>query len=66
MLTAICDGLLFGTTVEHAFFADFTSRFNHIAIDYRLFPGEVATNIWQSYHAPLFAAIAAGAGAALA
>ena len=66
LLTTGCGGLLFAVAVEHAFFAEFTSRFNHIAIDYLLFPGEVATNIWQSYNVPLFAAIAGCAGALLA
>ena len=66
VLTLICAGLLFGSAVEQAFFDEFTSRFNHIAIDYLLFPGEVATNIWQSYNVPLFVAIALAVGAGLA
>ncbi len=66
LLTTGCGGLLFAIAIEHAFFAEFTSRFNHIALDYLLYPGEVATNIWQSYNVPLFAAIAGLAGTALA
>ena len=66
VLTLVCAGLLFNAAVEHAFFDEFTSRFNHIALDYLLFPGEVATNIWQSYNVPLFVAVALVIGAALA
>lgn len=65
-LTVICGGLLFGIAVEYSFWSEFTSRFNHIAIDYLLFPGEVATNIWQSYNVPAFVAAAGLLGAALA
>lgn len=66
LLTVGCGGLLFGVAVEHAFFSEFTSRFNHIAIDYLLFPGEVATNIWQSYNVPAFVAAAGLLGALVA
>ncbi len=66
VLTLVCAGLLFNAAVEQAFFDEFTSRFNHIALDYLLFPGEVATNIWQSYNVPLFVAIALAVGAGLA
>ncbi|MBA3699667.1 MAG: sulfatase-like hydrolase/transferase [Planctomycetes bacterium] len=66
LLTAVCGGLLFGVAVEHAFFSEFTSRFNHIAIDYLLFPGEVAINIWQSYNVPAFVAAALLLGALIA
>ncbi len=66
VLTTICAGLLFSATVEQTFFNEFTSRFNHIAIDYLLFPGEVATNIWQSYNVPAFVAAALLLGALVA
>lgn len=66
MLTGIIAGLLFGAAVEYYFFAEFNARFNHIAVDYLLFPGEVATNVWQSYNVPLFLglSVALGGGAA--
>jgi hypothetical protein len=35
--------------VEVAFFDEFSARFNYMAVDYLLFPTEVAGNIWQSY-----------------
>jgi phosphoglycerol transferase MdoB-like AlkP superfamily enzyme len=65
-LTLLCSGLLFGVAVEYSFWDEFTSRFNHIAIDYVLFPGEVATNIWQSYNVPAFVAAALLLGAGIA
>jgi phosphoglycerol transferase MdoB-like AlkP superfamily enzyme len=40
---------LFIGTTEVAFFDEFNARFNYIAVDYLLFPTEVAGNIWQSY-----------------
>lgn len=40
---------LFTSTIEVAFFDEFNARFNYIAVDYLLFPTEVAGNIWQSY-----------------
>jgi phosphoglycerol transferase MdoB-like AlkP superfamily enzyme len=57
---------VFGAFVEYCFFEEFDARFNHIALDYLLYPDEVATNVWQSYPVPLFLAIALAAGAALA
>jgi phosphoglycerol transferase MdoB-like AlkP superfamily enzyme len=66
LLTVSCGGLLFGVAVEYSFWSEFTSRFNHIAIDYLLFPGEVATNIWQSYNVPAYVAAALLLGALLA
>jgi hypothetical protein len=40
---------LFNSIIEVAFFDEFNARFNYIAVDYLLFPTEVAGNIWQSY-----------------
>jgi len=62
-LTALLAALVFGAAVEWFFFDEFNARFNHIAVDYLLFPGEVATNVWQSYNVPLFVALAVGIGA---
>jgi phosphoglycerol transferase MdoB-like AlkP superfamily enzyme len=66
LLTLLCSSLVFGAAVEYSFWAEFNSRFNHIAIDYLLFPGEVATNIWQSYNVPAWAGVAVALGALLA
>ncbi|MFZ1036587.1 MAG: sulfatase-like hydrolase/transferase, partial [Smithella sp.] len=35
---------------EFFFFDEFRSRFNTVAVDYLLYPKEVFTNIWESYH----------------
>ena len=63
LLIALMAALLFGAVVEWFFFDEFNARFNHIAVDYLLFPGEVATNVWQSYNVPLYAALALALGA---
>ncbi|HMU95751.1 MAG TPA: LTA synthase family protein [Elusimicrobiota bacterium] len=40
---------LFVAALEVAFFDEFDARFNSIAVDYLIYPTEVAGNIWQSY-----------------
>ncbi len=40
---------LFIAVVELFFFLEFNGRFNFVAVDYLMFPTEVADNIWQSY-----------------
>ena len=35
---------------ELIFFDEFDGRFNFVAVDYLLYPTEVVTNIWESYH----------------
>lgn len=40
---------VFVAALETAFFDEFNSRFNSIAVDYLIYPTEVAGNIWQSY-----------------
>ncbi len=42
-------GTLFVAAAEVFFFEEFRSRFNFVAVDYLLYPTEVADNIWQSY-----------------
>ena len=42
-------GALFIAVVELFFFLEFNGRFNFVAVDYLMFPIEVADNIWQSY-----------------
>ena len=64
--TAILGAAAFTSAVEWFFFDEFSSRFNHIALDYVLFPYEVLTNIWESYNVPLFILVALGVGGALA
>jgi len=53
----LADLVLFGfllyfcflSVVEFAFFDEFDARFNTIAVEYLIYPTEVAGNIWQSY-----------------
>jgi phosphoglycerol transferase MdoB-like AlkP superfamily enzyme len=42
-------GILFVAVVEVFFFLEFNGRFNFVAVDYLMFPTEVAENIWESY-----------------
>ncbi len=46
---AWCYALLLSATVEWAFWAEFGSRFNFIAVDYLVYTKEVAGNIRESY-----------------
>lgn len=41
--------VVFIAAAEVVFFDEFDGRFNFVAVDYLLFPGEVVTNIWESY-----------------
>jgi phosphoglycerol transferase MdoB-like AlkP superfamily enzyme len=61
-----CAAMLFNAAIEYFFFEEFNSRFNHIALDYVLYPNEVVTNIWESYDVPLFLGAAFALGALLA
>jgi phosphoglycerol transferase MdoB-like AlkP superfamily enzyme len=54
---------LFTAIAEVLFFAEFNGRFNFVAVDYLIYPTEVVTNIWESYHAA-WAVLAIVAGAA--
>lgn len=45
-------GCGFLAAAEWFFFAEFTARFNHIVVDYLLYPQEVFVNIWESYPLP--------------
>ncbi|MDQ6887266.1 MAG: LTA synthase family protein [Gemmatimonadota bacterium] len=64
---AVALGLaLFVGVAEYFFFDEFNGRFNFVAVDYLIFPYEVATNIWQSFHTGwLLLLIALVTGAAL-
>ncbi|MBL8860012.1 MAG: sulfatase-like hydrolase/transferase [Planctomycetes bacterium] len=57
-LTLFFAAAAFGIAIEFFFFEEFNSRYNHIALDYVLYPHEVATNIWESYPVPLFVGLA--------
>ena len=48
-LAASLFGMTFVAAAEGFFFDEFESRFNFVAVDYLLYPSEVAANIWESY-----------------
>jgi phosphoglycerol transferase MdoB-like AlkP superfamily enzyme len=56
---------LFVAAAEYFFFEEFNGRFNFVAVDYLIFPDEVASNIWQSYHTGIILTVIALATAAL-
>lgn len=65
-LAALFAFLLFDVVVQYFFFEEFDARYNHIALDYLLYPREVGTNLWESYDVPLVALVALGGGVVLA
>jgi len=64
-LALFASAVVFGALVEYFYFEEFDARFNNIALDYVLYPGEVGANVWQSYDVPLHVALAGLAGALL-
>ncbi len=66
LLALFFAALLFDGVVEFLYFQEFDARFNHIAVDYLLYPTEVFTNIGESYDVPLVAAVSLVVGAATA
>jgi phosphoglycerol transferase MdoB-like AlkP superfamily enzyme len=54
--------LLFDAAVEYSFFEEFSARYNHIALDYLIYPTEVFTNIWESYDVPLVVGLSIALG----
>jgi len=58
--------LTFDAFVQYFFFDEYDARYNHLALDYLVYPREVLGNIFASYDVPLFVALAAAAGLALA
>lgn len=65
-VSVLVAAIAFMQFVEFFFFEEFEARLNHIALDYVLFPGEVAGNIWQSYPIPIYGSLALLAGLACA
>ena len=51
--------LCFQTFVEYFFFEEYSARFNHLALDYLMYPDEVFGNIFASYNVPLFVGLSA-------
>jgi phosphoglycerol transferase MdoB-like AlkP superfamily enzyme len=62
---AACFGLLFDAVVQACFFEEFAARYNHVALDYVLYPHEVLVNLHESYPVPaILGACAVSAAAA--
>ncbi len=57
--------LSFNLFVEWFFFEEYSARYNHLALDYLMYPDEVFGNIFASYNVPLFVGIAVGLAAIL-
>ena len=58
LVGAICFALCFDAFVQFFFFDEYSARYNHLALDYLMYPDEVFGNIFASYNVPLFAGIA--------
>jgi len=58
--------LSFNVFVEYFFFEEYSARYNHLALDYLMYPDEVFGNIFASYNVALFVAIATMMSACLA
>lgn len=65
-LALVAGALSFLAVVEWYFAEEFSARFNHIAVDYLLYPGEVAGNLWQGYPLMTWALFCALLGTGLA
>ena len=58
--------LAFESCVQYFFFEEYSARYNHLALDYLLYPDEVFGNIFASYDVPLFVGLSIVAGMTLA
>ncbi len=69
LVGAFFAAIAFDAAAQYYFFEEFNARYNHVALDYLIYPKEVAGNVWESYNVPLVlgGALAIGvAGAFLA
>lgn len=57
--------LSFDVFVQYFFFEEYSARYNHLALDYLMYPDEVFGNIFASYNVPLFVALAVVMAASL-
>lgn len=58
LLAILFFGMSFNVFVEYFFFDEYSARYNHLALDYLMYPDEVFGNIFASYNVPLFVGIA--------
>ncbi len=66
LLAAVIGAQCFDAAAQWFFFEEFNARYNHIALDYLIYPREVFVNIWDSYNVPLILCLAAVGGALVA
>lgn len=66
LLALFFTAIVFDAVAQYYFFEEFNARYNHIALDYLIYPNEVLGNIWESYNIPLVVGSALGGGIALA
>ena len=66
LLAIVLGAMCFNAVAEFFFFEEFNARYNHIALDYLIFPREVFVNIWDSYNVPVILIGALLGGALLA
>ncbi len=64
LLALLYGGLLFHAIAQWYFFEEFAARFNHIALDYLIYPHEVFANLVESYNVPLLVLLALVGGVA--
>src|SRR5258705_3238255 len=57
LLALFFTALFFDAAAQYYFFEEFNARYNHIALDYLLYPTEAFTNIAESYNVPLVAGV---------
>jgi phosphoglycerol transferase MdoB-like AlkP superfamily enzyme len=65
VFAALSFALVFDAFVQYFFFDEYSARYNHLALDYVMYPDEVFGNILASYNVPLFAGLALAAAVAL-
>lgn len=65
VVAVIAFALSFDAFVQFFFFDEYSARYNHLALDYLMYPDEVFGNILASYNVPLYAGLAAAVAAAL-
>ena len=57
--------LCFDVFVQFFFFEEYSARYNHLALDYLMYPDEVFGNIFASYNVPMFVGLAVGMAAGM-
>jgi phosphoglycerol transferase MdoB-like AlkP superfamily enzyme len=58
LFAVISFALLFDAVIQYFFFDEYSARYNHLALDYLMYPDEVFGNILASYNVPLFVGLA--------